>query len=521
MGNVIKPNTHRWLDFNDAEDQSFEDEITENTHPDISVDVSAIQTYLDVVFGYLDEGFIPLRSFPEKSQGQGKPHNIWIQHNDQSAKSVQNFSAYCHQNRRSCFCIPGLVKSQNQAKADDIIQMGVLLLDIDHGDIEAKLSHVTQCIGMPTLIVKSGGITADNQSKLHLYWKLSEPAEDDDLQLLLKLRHELAIKVGGDVHFQSAHQPIRIAGSIHHKKQPRRVEIQDHQKNEYHLSDLEEIISEMPDMSGVSHTDQPAFLDFNTAADRVPTLDNVLSNPVQGGDLDDWSRFEGASCAIGHFIRMAHDGRMTRDESWQGIVDYNQAMLRPPWPLERLISESDRLWRKHCEKFGEPIPRRPDLSEPKSLQYIEPVEWQDKPVPERDWVISQWLPKGYVTAVYGDGGVGKSLLVQQWLTSLLAVSGKLDAIYFEEVRRHLGTDAAHTYGAFWGHLSAWSDYLSIPYEGVPVGTIKKHVTGKGNANKQTVLQAVTQLGHQPQDDNEADALALLHWVLDIRMGGAQ
>ncbi|MBT4836622.1 MAG: hypothetical protein HON94_04680, partial [Methylococcales bacterium] len=74
-----------------------------------------------------------------------------------------------------------------------------------------------------------------------------------------------------------------------------------------------------------------------------------------------------------------------------------------------------------------------------------------------------------------------------------------------------------TYGAFWGHLSAWCEKNNIPYEGVPVGTIKRHITGKGNANKQLVINAVKNLGHQPVDDNEADAIALLRWVLDTRM----
>ncbi len=47
---------------------------------------------------------------------------------------------------------------------------------------------------------------------------------------------------------------------------------------------------------------------------------------------------------------------------------------------------------------------------------------------------------------------------------------------------------------------------------MPVGTIKKHATGKGNAGKDLVIAAMTALGHVPADDNEADALALLHWA---------
>jgi hypothetical protein len=88
----------------------------------------------------------------------------------------------------------------------------------------------------------------------------------------------------------------------------------------------------------------------------------------------------------------------------------------------------------------------------------------------------------------------------------------IDAVFFEEVRRHAGVDAAHAYGGFMGHLTAWCEHHQIPYQGVPVGTIKKHATGKGNAGKDEMIAAVRARGHTPVDDNEADALALLHWA---------
>jgi Holliday junction resolvasome RuvABC endonuclease subunit len=74
-------------------------------------------------------------------------------------------------------------------------------------------------------------------------------------------------------------------------------------------------------------------------------------------------------------------------------------------------------------------------------------------------------------------------------------------------------DAAHAYGGFMAHLTAWCEHHQIPYQGVPVGTIKKHATGKGNASKDEMIAAMKALGHSPTDDNEADALALLHYAL--------
>jgi len=89
-------------------------------------------------------------------------------------------------------------------------------------------------------------------------------------------------------------------------------------------------------------------------------------------------------------------------------------------------------------------------------------------------------------------------------------------VYYEEVRAHAGTDAAHIYGGLWAHLTAFCEAESIPYAGVPVGSIKRHATGKGNANKEQMIAAARDRGWDPSDDNEADAL----WILDAVLHGA-
>jgi hypothetical protein len=117
-----------------------------------------------------------------------------------------------------------------------------------------------------------------------------------------------------------------------------------------------------------------------------------------------------------------------------------------------------------------------------------------------------------------EGGGMPLLRFAAWLDELQAKAGPLTAVVFEEVRAHRGTAAAHTYGAFLGQLTAWCELHQVPYQGVPVGTIKKHATGRGNAGKDEVIAAMRAKGFYPADDNEADALALLQWVLK---GGAR
>ncbi len=117
-----------------------------------------------------------------------------------------------------------------------------------------------------------------------------------------------------------------------------------------------------------------------------------------------------------------------------------------------------------------------------------------------------------------DGGGMRYLRFTNWLTEIDRLSGPIEAIYFEEVRRHLGTDAAHVYGGLMASLTSWAELRGIPYQGVSVGTIKKHATGKGNANKLAMIDAVRARGFTPTDDNEADAIALLLWAIETRGG---
>ena len=111
-----------------------------------------------------------------------------------------------------------------------------------------------------------------------------------------------------------------------------------------------------------------------------------------------------------------------------------------------------------------------------------------------------------------EGGGMRFLRFKRWLTEVKASADGIDSLHFEEVRRHVSTDAAHAYGGFLATLTSWCEHHQIPYQGVPVGTIKKHATGKGNASKDEMITAMRRLGHVPTDDNEADALAILHWA---------
>ena len=370
----------------------------------VEPDRAQIVAFLDVVFSYC-EGLIPVRGFVDKGQGfNGKPHNIWIKADGSAVDKLATFAAWAWREGAAVYVIPGTVAENGQAKAADVMQMQAVVVDLDAGDIGAKYGHLVQHLGRPTLIVESGGRTPEGATKLHVWWKLTEPAEDDDLATLCRLRGDIAFKVGGDPHFRSAHQPIRVAGSVYHKGGFQRiVTIREHRPNiEVDLREFAELVEAMPLFARDGQ--RPELV-----RDK-PSIEEVLTTPVHAGSSDDWTRFEGASAAIGHYIRLVHDGRISPNEGWEAICQYNAAMLRPAWPLERLKQESERLWRRHVERNGPALLRlEAESTAPQAMPAFSLGALLDdrSPMPE-DIIAPRLLTPGGLLVLGGAPKVGKS-----------------------------------------------------------------------------------------------------------------
>jgi len=92
----------------------------------------------------------------------------------------------------------------------------------------------------------------------------------------------------------------------------------------------------------------------------------------------------------------------------------------------------------------------------------------------------------------------------------------VDLVAYEDVKRHSGVLAAHMYGAIEAIIKELCDAhlpKPIPYIGIPVGTIKKHATGKGNAGKELMIAAAMGRWSDVKiiSDDHADAL----WIWDV------
>lgn len=96
-------------------------------------------------------------------------------------------------------------------------------------------------------------------------------------------------------------------------------------------------------------------------------------------------------------------------------------------------------------------------------------------------------------------------------------------VAYELVAAHKGTDAAHIYGGIVASITRLCEEAGRDYCGVPVGTIKKIATGKGNASKNAMLDPAierwgwpNERGVEAMTDDEVDAL----WCAEAARGGA-
>ena len=105
---------------------------------------------------------------------------------------------------------------------------------------------------------------------------------------------------------------------------------------------------------------------------------------------------------------------------------------------------------------------------------------------------------------------------------LLRLRAKLNEVFeaapFEvlvyEAARNVGTKmqgALVVQATLQSVIVVWCEDHGVEYRGYSPSEIKKHATGKGNANKEAMIAAAVAKFGPVEDDNHADAL----WILDL------
>jgi Holliday junction resolvasome RuvABC endonuclease subunit len=113
-----------------------------------------------------------------------------------------------------------------------------------------------------------------------------------------------------------------------------------------------------------------------------------------------------------------------------------------------------------------------------------------------------------------DESVGMRLIRFRSKLDLLLNSTGIDLVVFESARNVFHQGALVVQSELQGVLKLWCEDKKLlghklEYRGYSPSEIKKHATGKGNANKEAMIAAAKVKWPNVGDDNEADALHLL------------
>lgn len=376
-----------------------------------------IEKYLAVVFGSLpDRGFVNLRGIGEKgtpkegkfmddkfidlAEINGDPEKL--------AALVKGHVDRWNEHGIGSFIVPAIL-SAPQGVAKNVFAFGSIVVDIDSGDIPTKLQLLSDTLGEPTAIVFSGGTTEDGHQKRHAYWTLADPCQD--IPGLIRLRHRVAQGGGGDMMFGMgvvsnpfgrAHQPVRIAGSVHNKNgKATPVTLHPVSMRMYDIADLETAAGHLP------APETPELPEAPPAQD-APKKPLMLDQKVHEGGTDDDTRWARFSRTAGFYISLVRKGEYTLDQARELTRTWMELNMVPPWDPGKFQAEFAGLVNKDLGEKGEI--KAPVKNQKLVLDNFVAARNYSTPPPPRPFVVRDLIIDGKHQLFAAEGGAGKTFL---------------------------------------------------------------------------------------------------------------
>jgi hypothetical protein len=129
------------------------------------------------------------------------------------------------------FCPPVCtLTGPTKARIEDTCEGVAIMVECDHQPVLSQQALVYG-LGAPTLVIKSSGLwtdpeTGEQQDKVHLYWRLTQPTRESTDHAKLREARELAsLIVSSDPTATPPVHPLRWPGSWHKKGEPRLAQI--------------------------------------------------------------------------------------------------------------------------------------------------------------------------------------------------------------------------------------------------------------------------------------------------------
>lgn len=386
------------------------------------VDHDAVERHLLLLFGQDAEGYVCLRGIGEKGTAREGVfrEDIFLEPKrlgwDKFVSSVIFHAVRWGQHDVATFIVPCTLK-EDRGTAENCDVFRTLCADFDTGDTDDKLHWIGMECGPPDMVVLSGGMTDLGKPKRHAYWSI---APTNDVALVVAVRDAIARKAGADVQFGigvdsnpygRAHQPIRLAGSIHGKGGVRkcvRIESVSNDGTPTNLSTYAEVMERAVPSPWAVEERPPDPL---TTPAGPAAADLLTTDVAAGGDgaVTRWSAFNGVA---GHYIHTARVGKMTLDAARLATYGWMQAHMDPPWPEARFNTEWQGLLRNDISTHGPmPEPEKPILEDGKGLAVWAAHRWSLTAKPTRQFLVDKLVMAKAHQLIVAEGGAGKTFLM--------------------------------------------------------------------------------------------------------------
>ena len=384
----------------------------------LTVDVKDVEAHLSLLFDHDTKGIVCLRGIGEKGTAREGVfrEDIFLEPARLGWKpfvaAVIGHANRWGQHDVATFVVPCTLKDA-RGTAENCETFRTLCADFDTGDTDAKLAYAEEHLGDAAMVVLSGGVTEEGKPKRHAYWPCADTLTVAEV---VKARDEIARKVGADIQFGlgvdgnpygRAHQPIRLAGSIHGKAGIRKV-VRIERSSRSCKRDIHGLATQMPPSEWAL---KEAVESLGSMFKPEGNTSDVLTQDVAAGAEGEtrWSAF---TRVAGHYLHVARRGDMSIDEAKQATHGWMLAHMDPPWPDARFNNEWSGLFRKDISTHGPmPEPEKPILQEGQGLAVWAAHRWSLGDPPARQFLVNKLVLAAKHTLLVAEGGAGKTFLM--------------------------------------------------------------------------------------------------------------
>lgn len=351
----------------------------------------------------------------------------------------------------------------------------------------------------PTLVVVTGYAP---HTRAQLWWRLDEPMTDpDQWSALIK---GMAAKLRGDPTVSNPSRVMRLAGSVAWPvKEGRTVELTkivpltEPGQKVYAFSHLTALFPPiLVTTQAVQTTPQSHTTNSLGLADKINDGRERYMRDTLAAALIEYMGVNGATPTAQELYDAAwpqYERKVDLSRSGRGANEFAEKCRYTVQRFERGEIRGIPNLDAAIEVYRSKAQARTNAPQPAPQHGIEPPADESQPVlvadlsghpPEREWIVPDWLPKGVVSSLSGDGGMGKTLVAQQLLYAA-GVGGKwlgLDVpkmaslgVFCEDDqdelhRRHVDikTDLGFAVGNPFDHTWVWprvgSDNLLVTFD---------------------------------------------------------